>query len=416
MLQFRIMVRHAAMVILFFAIPSYGQVDQQQAAGYFREVAALCEREGGRLWGVSLCGPLALVDAATQTIAANHAVPEAAAPAGFGFANFALDWGGTRWSTVVWRMIPADAHLRGQLFLHELFHRIQPQIGFQLRDGQNEHLDTLDGRYWLQLEWRALAKALGSAGDARNGAVRDALAFRAARRALAPGAAENERLIEINEGLAQYTGTVASAESRETAEKDAVRQLDDATKNATFVRTFAYPQGAAYGLLLDACSAGWTRRVKPTDDLGALLATASGLAPAPDAAKAAADYGGGELRAAEEKREAAQKVRVAELRRRFVEGPVLTVARSGSFSFTNAGMTPIPGAGTVYPTLRTTAEWGKLEAENALVNSERGSIAVPGPVKVEGATLSGPGWTLQLAAGWTTRPGSRAGDLELAKQ
>jgi hypothetical protein len=87
--------------------------------------------------------------------------------------------------------------------IHELFHRIQPQLGLFVPDLPNEHLDTPDGRYWMQLEWKALSRALDSSGEIRLTAVRDALAFRAARRGRFAGAAESERVLEINEGLAQ---------------------------------------------------------------------------------------------------------------------------------------------------------------------------------------------------------------------
>lgn len=52
--------------------------------------------------------------------------------------------------------------------------------------------------------------------------------------------------------------------------------------------------------------------------------------PAPDAAGAAARYGGVELRAAEEQRERLRQDRINELRRRFVDGPVLVVPGGGS--------------------------------------------------------------------------------------
>ena len=136
---------------------AHAQVDQSRADAYFKEVAALCERDGGRLWGVSLCGPVAIADATTRTLATSQAAPAAPRPSAMGFANAAVDWGDTRWATVVWQLIPPDSHLRARMFLHELFHRIQPDLGFIPRDQQNGHLDTIDGRYWLQLEWRALA-------------------------------------------------------------------------------------------------------------------------------------------------------------------------------------------------------------------------------------------------------------------
>lgn len=61
--------------------------------------------------------------------------------------------------------------------------------------------------------WRALARALSVPSEERKTAVRDALAFRAARRALYPGSAEDERDVEITEGLAHCTGIVVTAPS-----------------------------------------------------------------------------------------------------------------------------------------------------------------------------------------------------------
>jgi hypothetical protein len=175
--------RLVALAILRCAVPAAAQIDRQRAATYFNEAAVLCAREGGRLWGVSLCGLMVFADPVTHSIATNRQEPTAKRPALLGYANAAMDWGGTRWTTVVWQMMPADEHARAVLMLHELFHRIQPQLGLLVNEGQNnDHLDTLDGRYWMQLEWRALAKSLGASGAARASAARDALAFRLARR------------------------------------------------------------------------------------------------------------------------------------------------------------------------------------------------------------------------------------------
>jgi len=396
-----------------FILPAAAQVNQEKAASYFKEAAALCEREGGRLWGVSLCGPMVFADAATKTIATNQPAPDAKRPPALGFANAAMDWGGVRWSTFVWQIVPADAHARARLMMHELYHRIQPQLGMLPPDGHNEHLDTIDGRYWLQLEWRALAKALAASGPARVAALRDALAFRAYRRKIIAGAEENERPLEINEGLAQYTGTVASSDSNADAVADAIQQLTDVLKQTTFVRTFPYPLGAAYGLLLDAYSPGWTHRVKVIDDLGRLVMAAAKVEPSSDAVAAAKLYGGAELRAAEEKRDVEQKARVAELRKRFVEGPVLITPRARSSSFTTSGMTPIPGEGIVYPSIRANDTWGSLEAKTALMATDGSKLVVPAPPNTEGDVLHGDGWTLTLAPGWVVRPGPRPGDFQV---
>ena len=64
-----------ASVVIGHPPPAVAQVDQQGAQEYFKEAQALCERDGGRLWGVSLCGPMVIADAATGTIATNQPVP-----------------------------------------------------------------------------------------------------------------------------------------------------------------------------------------------------------------------------------------------------------------------------------------------------------------------------------------------------
>jgi len=313
-------------------------------------------------------------------------------------------------------MIPRDdAQTRGRLLIHELFHRVQPDLGLLAIGESNDHLDTLEGRYWLRLEWRALARALRTDGAERLDAIRDALLFRATRRAMFPGSDESERADEIREGLAQYTGAVVAAASADAAIADALKQLADAENTPTFVRTFAYPSGAAYGLLLDAYDPGWTRRLQPSDDLGALLAAATGVGPADNPRMAADRYGAPELRVAEVKRDEEQKARVAELRRRFVDGPVLVVPRGRGAMLMTTGATPIPGEGTVFFQYRVSAEWGSLESSGILVGDD-GTLRLPLPYETDGDTLRGDGWTLTLASGWTVRPGGRPGDSRVVSR
>lgn len=399
--------------------PIAAQVDQGLARQYFAEAESLCTREAGRLWGVSLCGPMVFADAATGTVATNQPPPSDARPRALGYANAAMDWGGTRWSTFVWRAVPQDDPVaRARLMVHELFHRVQPQIGLflPLSGGENDHLETLEGRYWMQLEWRALAVALASTGPERLRAMRDALAFRRTRRAAFGDAAELERRSEINEGLAQYTATVVAAASVELAAASAITQLGEAPSKQSFVRTFAYASGAAYGILLDAWSPAWTRRIGAGDDLGQLLMDAAGFQPGDDARAASGRYGGAELRLLEERREGERRARVAELRRRFVEGPVLVVPRGRNAAFITTGVTPIPGAGTIYPSFRVAGDWGSLEAAEVLMSEDGNSYALPGPVAVRDTILTGDGWTITLASGWGVRPGMREGDLRVVRE
>lgn len=390
------------------------QIDEERAQNYFEEAALLCEREGGRIWGVSLCGPMVFADPSTQSIVTNQPSPAADRPRVLGFVNAPIEWGGTRWAAYVWPMIPeADAQARGRLMLHELFHRVQPELGLMVSGPSNDHLDALAGRYWLRLEWRALARALDSRGPDRIAAIRDALAFREMRRNTFPGAAESERVDELREGLAQYTGTVGATASRTEAVADALRQLAAAENAPTFVRTFAYPSGTAYGLLLDSLSPGWTRTITSTSDLGKLVMEAAKITPATDANESANGYGRGELRIAEERRAREQQTRVAELRRRFVEGPQLVVPRGRGAMLSTTGATPIPGEGTVFLEYRVTAEWGSLESSGVLESADGATLRLPAPFQTAGNVLTGEGWRVILAPGWGVRGGDRAGDFRV---
>ena len=215
-----------AYVVVGHALPAVAQVDQQRAQEYFKEVQALCERDGGRLWGVSLCRPMVIGDMRTQTMATSQPAPEGARPQVVGLVNAPIEWGGATWGAYVWDfMVNGTPRFRKELMLHELFHAAQPQLGLRVPALASEHLDAVDGRYWLRLEWRALARALRASGEPRALAVGDALAFRQARRMLYPGTVESERAAEITEGLAQYTGTVLAADTTADAIASALDQL-----------------------------------------------------------------------------------------------------------------------------------------------------------------------------------------------
>jgi len=403
--------------LTLLAPPAAAQVDQQRAQEFFKEAQALCERDGGRLWGVSLCGPMVMADRRTQTIATNQPAPDGTRPPILGLVNAPVEWGGARWTAFMWDFVLGQTPRgRRELFLHELFHRVQPQLGLIVEAQANEHVDAADARYWLRLEWRALARALRAPGEQREAAVRDALAFRQARHMLYAGSAESERAVEITEGLAHYTGVALGAPSREDAIVSAV-DLASVDTVESFVRSFPTTSGTLYGLLLDATSPGWTRRVRSTDDFGELLMRALGVQPAADAAASAARYGGDEIRAFEQQRQERRKERIAELRRRFVDGPVLQIPAAGGAASDSRGAVVIPDVGTVwFGGYRASGNWGTLDAEKGvLVASDGKWRRVPAPQRRDSVTFYGDGWTFKAAPGWLIREGARQGDYEVVR-
>jgi hypothetical protein len=404
------------LALLGTATAADGQVQPQLAQRYFEEATKLCERDAGRLWGVSLCGPMVIFDQATGTRATSQPEPEGPLPRFPGIADGPVSWGGLRWFCWPLYMLAGKAaDVRQQIMLHGLFHRIQAELGFTASNGFNEHLDTLEGRVWMQLEWRALRRALQSSGSNRAEAIADALAFRRERRRLFPGAADNERREEIKEGLPSYTGVAAWANSPADAHRAAA---PPASVDASIVGAFAYTSGPAYGVLLDDLLPGWRRQVRGTSDLGDLLASATNRPPTTDVAVAAARYDAATLRTAEEARDRARQVRVAELRRRFVDGPVLTMPAGGSGTSDSTGAVGIPGAGTVFfRNFTLSAQWGRLNADGGVLRAADGStLSVPVTGPLEGTTLQGEGWSATLNSGWVVRPAVRHGSFTIVRE
>jgi hypothetical protein len=401
------------------ATAAEAQVQPELAKRYFEEATKLCERDAGRLWGVSLCGPMVIFDPATGTRATSQAAPEEPLPRSTTYADGPVSWGGLRWFAYPLHMLPEkEADTRQQLMLHGLFHRIQSELGLTPSDGFNEHLDTLEGRVWMQLEWRALRRAVESSGSDRAAAIADALGFRRERRRLFPGAADDERRDEIREGLATYTGIAAWANSPADARRVAALAAAGGELQQSFVGNFEAASGPAYGVLLDDLLPGWRRQVRSTSDLGDMLASATNRPPTTDVAVAAARYDGATLRTAEEARDRAQQVRVAELRRRFVDGPVLTMPAGGSGTSDTTGSVGIPGVGTVFfRNFTRSAQWGRLNANNGVLRAADGttlSVPVTGPL--EGTTLQGDGWSVTLNAGWVVRPAARPGSFVIVRE
>jgi len=176
-----------ACVVIGHPPPAIAQVDQQRAQEFFKEAQAVCERDGGRLWGEPICMPMVIGDAQTQTFATSQPPPDAPRPKIIGLLNGPIRWGDTRWAALRWDMVaPQPPRVRSGMLIHESFHIVQMRLGLSVETDSAEHLDSVDGRYWMRLEWRALARALRESGEPRALAIREALAFRQARHARFP--------------------------------------------------------------------------------------------------------------------------------------------------------------------------------------------------------------------------------------
>lgn len=408
----------------FVAMPAFGKVDPAGAVDVFHQAQAICARDAGVFWGRELCGPMLLVDPVDRSVVANRADgSDSLKPVGSVFigtlpatvilANTSIEWSGIRWSEILWPL-PEDADQRHVMLAHEMFHRIQPALKMVLREGDNRHLDTLQGRYLMQLEWRALAAALRAPNAAaRKAAIADALLFRRERYRLFPQAAENENDLESNEGIAEYTGVRLGLATPQARTRYALRDLTAFVKAPTFVRSFAYATGPAYGLLLDQADPGWRHRLGSGQRLDQLLGTALHL-PSPafatlDAREAV--YDDGTLRASEQQRDEARRAHLAQLKARLVDGPVLTLPlHRSNYQFNPQTLIPLGDRGTVYPTMRLTDDWGALDVDGDARVDQQAKIATVSAAGIDASHLHGDGWHLDLNEGWVIVPGPRKGD------
>lgn len=413
------------------ATPPQTSIDLHAAGRAFREAQAICRHDHGKLWGVQLCGPMMFVDPQSRFLVANqhdaHGVLKqdgtvftGALPPDEMMANTALHWSGVYWTQMLWPL-PADPGNRHTLIAHELFHRIQGHLHLpELKTGDNDHLDTLQGRYLIQLEWRALSRALGvSSESAKKAAASDAVLFRAERYRLFPSAALQEQALEYNEGLAEFTGVKLGNYGHLAQTQAALRDLSVHVDDSTFIRSFAYATGPAYGLLLDRYMPGWQQRLMRGPRLDVLLQAALDLKLRPNlqevASKRAQQYGGPALLAAETERDEQRQRKLAAYRAKFVDGAVLVLPLLHMrIQFDPRNLQPLDNRGIVYPNLNITDDWGTLEVQNgALLRSDWRAVTVSAPNQNAGTTVKGDGWTLHLSPRWKVLPGTRSGDFIL---
>src|SRR5262245_26974345 len=132
----------ATALFLLTVAASTAPIDPAIARKHIEEARILCEQDAGRLWGKPLFGPILFVDPATRQAVAGAADGEGrlqkdasgsvycgTLPDDVIIANTATTWAGVKWTMILWPL-PDDPRARASLMVHELFHRVQDDIGF----------------------------------------------------------------------------------------------------------------------------------------------------------------------------------------------------------------------------------------------------------------------------------------------
>lgn len=255
-------------------------IDTEQAYKIFKETKALCIKDNGMLWGRTLIVPLIFVDPLTGFIVANEddtmglLTPKGnvfigTLPSCCAQRKGVIKYGGKTWAIIPWPL-SSDYQERQQLIIHESFHCLQPKLDLTPQPYNNQHMDSLEARIWLKLEWQALLRALNVKGELRREAITDALCFRAYRRAIFSLCDGCENRFEIHEGMADYTSMKICLNEKQILSL-LPQKMKHMWNSKSFVNCFAYCSGPIYGHLLDASGIDWRTHLGCRDDLATIV-------------------------------------------------------------------------------------------------------------------------------------------------
>lgn len=421
-------------LVLLSSINAFGQQKsaKDDVVAYFLEIKA-ATAESKNLWGYDLYAPILFVRPDTRKIYANY--PDTAGvlrgdgsiftgtlPNTINIANTSIRWNGVHWAMVM-LPLPDNKADRTNLLAHELFHGAQPHLGFKLYNADNNHLDQKEGRIYLRLELEALKAALltGSPEEMERH-LSDALTFRIFRYKIYPGADSTENLLELNEGIAEYTGIIMSGRSKQEMQTHFVKMMNEFLKNPTFVRSFAYQTVPLYGYLLHETKYEWNNDITPETNLTKYFLREFNIHLPSDlksaVAQIAEQYGGQTVITEETKREEEIKNLTAKYKRKFIEQPHLEILlRNMNISFDPRNIMPLEDKGTVYPNMRVTDDWGILTATNgALMNPKWDKISVGIPTLFDEEKVVGDGWILELKHAFIVQKDSTSNNYILRKR
>lgn len=381
-------------------------------SGYFQETEQITAQHVN-VWDINLYAPMIIVDLEQQLIFANEAdenhilkkrgnIYVAPLPPDLMIANTAVEWQNKRWAMAI-LPLPLDKKGRISLLTHELFHVAQPQLNFALFSPNNQHLDDKAGRIYLRLELNALLQALKSPIPQRDSHVRAALSFRMQRYQLYPEARVLENQLELNEGLAEYTGLLFSDRTHAETLLHFQKSADAFLNNPTFVRSFAYQTIPLYGFLLKQSHPAyqdWHKQITVKTNLSDYFTQAFKVAPLnTEPSPQSAVYNEKTIFQEEEIRAQKKQREIQAHKANFLQSPHLEIPlKQTSISFDPRNIMPIPGVGTYYPNLQLSDIWGKLSVhEGVVVNQDRTTLYLKYPTHTTALSATGPGWTLTFS-------------------
>lgn len=354
------------------------------ASFLFKEVKRICDNDGGELWGENLFSKAILINIDNRFFVANDSLPiDNCARKGMYFigylpniypmANSTLKVGSKKYASIRYSdKNEFDTLLYIRTFIHEMFHVFMSSNNYDNVTYNNPHMDTRDGRVYLQLELLALKKALISNGVNRKEAIKEALCFRNKRQSLFPNSKANENNFEIQEGLAQYTEYSLAIFSERERISTLLNSIDRLIKETSYMRSFGYETGASYAFLNDI-SNDWRKTVFIENDLSKITMNLYGVndteVDTSNLSTYIKNYDYKSILLKEDSIEGAKEIFKLNIIERFNNG-VLLVAdlADNSFSITS-NMIQLDSTSTYFPYIKLTGKFGYINSKNeAIIN------------------------------------------------
>lgn len=399
-------------------------LDLIKASKYFNEARVLSDNDNGNLWGIKLYGPILFVNPQTRFIIANDMDSTGYLkktgelfcgqfPTNMNVANTTINWRGIKWTMLVWPL-PENQFQRKILLMHELFHRIQDGLHLALNNPSSNHLDKKDGRILFRMEWQELVSALQSKGEDRRAHIKNAVLLNKYRKEIYPGADTLESQLELNEGLAEYTGFRLSGEPEDSIISFWAQRVNLGERVPSFVRSFAYITSPMYCYLLDNSEKKWRDKIGEVKSLPNLLAESYSIKFENSVKKETQKYlktnNSPEILKFETSREKQMQAKTVFYKEKFFNTSVIILRlENTNVQFDPRNLISIDSIGTVYPNIRITDNWGILTVTHeAFLSSDWKSVIVALPDKFSytagSDTIKSDEWTLEINKGWALKP------------
>lgn len=278
----------------------------------------------------------------------------------------------------------------------------------QILGYDNSHMDNMQARVLLKLEWSALEDAIRQYGEKRTTSIRNALVFRNYRREIFLGCDTMENKFELHEGLPEYTANKLCANNDFDFKNRLISKKESYWQKESLVRSFGYYSGFLYAYLLDQTGSNWHYDLKNSDDLGELVQVAYNI-DMPIEIKTTFEiikhnYSFSNIFDFEQQLKLEKDSVLVQYYQIFLKDTVLILNLSKPhIGFNPNTLQPFDTLGTIYPYIIITDTWGRLEVNEGgcLLSKDWSKATVPvACIKKDSTNIKCDYWTLNIKPDW----------------